>query len=81
MKNLKKLSRNQLKNIFGGGEDSKLNPNNSIEIIDIGGEGGGSEGGGGRRFKCCWNNSDGCSGCVTIRTNPVCVSGSYPVAC
>lgn len=67
MKHLKRLSRNELKVMTGGA------------IID-GPKGSGlpTEGG---NYKCCSNNSDACSACVYIKTNPVCSSGSYPVAC
>ncbi|KFF11332.1 hypothetical protein IW15_16430 [Chryseobacterium soli] len=67
MKNLKKLSRSQLKNLSGG------------EIIN-GGPRAGLEGQGGN-YKCCSNNSDACSACVHINSNPVCSTGSYAVAC
>ncbi|MCJ7934858.1 MAG: hypothetical protein MUW56_14855 [Chryseobacterium sp.] len=70
MRNLKKLSRENLKIIAGGTEQAADN-----NITD--GEGGN----GGGYYKCCSNNSDACSNCVYIKTNPVCSTGSYPVSC
>lgn len=70
MKNLKKLSRQNLKDVFGG----LLNPNNN-NIYAVGDD---SEG---RYYKCCSNNSEACSSCVYIKGNPVCSTGSYAVAC
>jgi len=70
MKNLKKLSRQDLKDIFGG----KLNPYSN----DVYASGDESEG---KYYKCCSNNSDACNSCVYIKGNPVCITGSYPVAC
>lgn len=37
--------------------------------------------GGGGNYKCCSNNSDRCSDCVYINSNPVCSTGSYVVKC
>ncbi|WP_160140037.1 hypothetical protein [Chryseobacterium sp. c4a] len=69
--NLKKLSRNDLRIIAGG----LIDPDANIQIKE--GQGGGSGG----YYKCCSNNSDACSRCVYIKTNPVCSTGSYPVSC
>ncbi|PNW13995.1 hypothetical protein C1637_09020 [Chryseobacterium lactis] len=66
MKNLKRLSRNDLKIIAGGSvADDEITSDES----------------GAGYYKCCSNNSDSCSSCVKIKTKPVCSTGSYPVAC
>lgn len=78
MKNLKKLSRNDLKNLSGALRNDQIQPVGPS--FDLGDTGGGSESGGGY-YKCCSNNSDACSSCVYIRTNPVCSTGSYAVSC